>query len=347
MQRPSTKLLLLAIGSLALFIFALDTLSDPQISVAVAYVAIVLLSVGFLRRSSVILIAAGCMALALISHFIAPSSSLHTVFVNLAINLTTIAAATYLALRMQRTQAAANEAHFQMMHLARLTAMGELTSALVHELSQPLAAVSTGGEAALRWLAHSPPDVAETRAAIVQLVADAKRASVVVQRIRDLVRKAPATKTGIGLSQLIAETATLMTRESESRSITLHWDTAKTLPFIQGDRIQLQQAIINLWLNAMEAIEAAEGHPREIKISARQVSPHKVAISVADTGIGLDSAHADSLFEAFRTTKPNGLGLGLSITRSIVEAHGGHIRITSNKPYGAIAEMILPVPREM
>jgi PAS domain S-box-containing protein len=242
----------------------------------------------------------------------------------------------------KQTQEALQQARAELAHVARVTTLGELTASIAHEVNQPIAAVVTNAGAGLRWLAAQPPDLEEVRQTLHRIIKDGNRASEVIGRIRALVKKAPAQKDGLDINETILEVVALTRSEGERNRVSLQTRLAKELPRIAGDRIQLQQVILNLIVNALEAMSGASAGPRGVLISSEKDGPKGVLVAVRDWGTGLGSVSLEQLFDAFYTTKPDGMGMGLAISRSIIEAHGGRLWATPNVPQGAVFQFTLP-----
>jgi PAS domain S-box-containing protein len=235
------------------------------------------------------------------------------------------------------------QAQAELAHVTRLTTLGELTASIAHEVNQPLAAIVTNGEAGLRWLTRSVPDLDEVKAAMERMVADGRRASEVVWRLRAMSRKGAARHQPVALHDVVEETVLLVRREVERRRVTLSLDLPPDIPAVNGDPIQLQQVLINLLVNAMQAMASVEGGPRELRVGVGRGEPGWLAVIVGDTGPGLSADGAARLFDPFYSTKTDGMGMGLSICRSIVEAHGGRIS-AANRSEGRGAEFRFTLP---
>lgn len=249
-----------------------------------------------------------------------------------------VSAAHEAAEALHRTQA-------QLAHATRVTTLGELAASIAHEVNQPLAAVSTNGNACLRWLNRPEPDLLEARLALDRILADTRRASEVIKRIRALARKSEAQRMPLDVNALLRDTAALVQRELSNHRIVLELRLAPLLPLVEGDAVQLQQVVINLLMNAMQAIDGSgpEWLRRQQRIVVSTcLEDGQVGIEVADTGPGLSEAQAGRLFEAFYTTKEDGMGMGLAICRSIVDAHGGRIRAVAHDGPGATLAFTLP-----
>jgi C4-dicarboxylate-specific signal transduction histidine kinase len=247
----------------------------------------------------------------------------------------------------KRAAEALREVQMELMHANRVATMGQLTASIAHEVNQPIAAAVTAAQAALRWLARRPPDLEEARRALAHTVKNANRAGDVIGRIRDLIKKTLPRENNVDINEAITEVLVLTGGETGKQGVSVRTQFAEGLPLIHGDRVQMQQVILNLIINAIEAMSGADGGPRDLLISTGKDGPESVLVAVADSGPGLAPATLQCLFEAFYTTKPRGLGLGLSICRSIVEAHGGRLWAAANVPRGAIFQFTVPVAKEV
>jgi C4-dicarboxylate-specific signal transduction histidine kinase len=245
----------------------------------------------------------------------------------------------------RRAQEALHATEVALAHAARVATLGEMSASIAHEVNQPLAGIVTNGAAGLRWLDRTQPDLDEVRAAIERMIRDAKRASEVVQRLRALARKAPAERRPIDLNDVVTDSIALLQREIQNRRVVLKMELASGLPAVVADRIELQQVVINLMVNAMQAMERVTERPRLLTVRTTR-EKDQALLAVQDAGVGLDSASLARLFNPFFTTRPEGLGLGLSICRSIVEAHGGRIWASTNDGSGATFQFALPLRAE-
>jgi PAS domain S-box-containing protein len=234
------------------------------------------------------------------------------------------------------------EMQMEVAHANRVATMGQLTASIAHEVNQPIAAAVTNAQAALRWLAAQPPDLEEVRQALDHIVKDANRAGDVIGRIREIIKKAPSRKDRVDINEAIREVIELTRGEAAKHGASLQTALAKGLPYIEGDRVQLQQVVLNLIVNALQAMGAVAEGPREVFITSARAEPDDVLVKVKDSGPGLAPANLEQLFAPFYTTKPDGLGMGLSICRSIIEAHGGRLWVTANHPRGAIFSFTMP-----
>ena len=245
-----------------------------------------------------------------------------------------------------RTQEALQQAQAELAHVTRLTTLGELTASIAHEVNQPLAAIVTNGEACLRWLAYRPPELEEVRGAVESMISDGVRASEVVWGLRGLSKKSTPQRRLLDLNDVIEQLVLLVERELLNNRVTLRLELAPALPAVFGDRIQLQQVIMNLVINGIQSMASVTDRPRELLIRSRLGEDDQVLIEVRDCGSGIDPQDMQQLFNAFFTTKPNGMGMGLSICRSIIEAHGGRIWASSNAGPGATFAFTVPSARE-
>jgi PAS domain S-box-containing protein len=234
------------------------------------------------------------------------------------------------------------EAQLELAHANRVATMGQLTASIAHEIKQPITAARTYAAAALRFLDKSPPDVAEVREALTCHVDQTNRASDVVDRIGSLIKKAPPRKEVVDLNAAILEVTALTRSEAAKTGVTVSTQLAGELPRIQCDRVQLQQVMLNLIVNAIQSMSGVEDGNRELQISTVNIEPEGVCVAVRDTGHGLRPESLLRLFEPFYTTKPDGIGIGLSICRSIIEAHGGRLWATSCEPRGALFQFTIP-----
>jgi len=223
--------------------------------------------------------------------------------------------------------------------------MGELTASLAHEVNQPIAAASTNANTCLRWLAGDTPNVEEARAAAMRIVKDGKRAGEIISRIRQLFKKGTSQRELVDVNEIIQEMIVLLRGETTRYNILVGTDVAADLPQVIGDRVQLQQVLMNLMINGIEAMKDSDG-TRELTIKSEPAETDRVLVSVNDTGAGLPLQQADQIFTAFFTTKPHGTGMGLSISRSIVESHGGRLWAANNSPRGASFCFALPISAE-
>jgi signal transduction histidine kinase len=252
------------------------------------------------------------------------------------------AAQATIALESTRRERQYREAQMELARANRVATMGQLTASIAHETKQPITAARTYAAAALRFLDKSPPDVAEVREALTFIVNEIGRASDVVDRIGSLIKKAPPRKEVVDLNAAILEVTALTRSEAVRTGVTVGTQLAGALPRIQCDRVQLQQVTLNLIVNAIQSMRSVEDGNRELQISTVSIEPEGVCVAVRDTGHGLRPESLPRLFEPFYTTKPDGMGMGLSICRSIIEAHGGRLWATRCEPRGALFQFTVP-----
>jgi C4-dicarboxylate-specific signal transduction histidine kinase len=243
----------------------------------------------------------------------------------------------------QRAEEALQKAQAELAHVSRLMTLGELTASISHEVNQPIAAVVTNSQVCLRLLGLETPRPDDVRAAVERIVRDANRASEVVQRIRALAKRSEPQMLSLDINEVIREATLLVQREVLSHGVSLRMELSSALPAVLGDRVQLQQVIINLLINGIEAMAPITDRPREILIRSQQHEAGEVLVAVLDSGIGIDSETAEKLFSAFFTTKPSGMGMGLSISRSIIRAHGGKLWVSPNADHGAAFQFTVPI----
>jgi PAS domain S-box-containing protein len=243
---------------------------------------------------------------------------------------------------LRRQEAHLREAQAELAHANRVTTAGQLAASIAHEVAQPVAASVTNANAGLRWLRADPPNLDETHQALGRIVRDGRRASDILGRIRALVRKAPSRRDQVEVNGMITEVLALTRSELRRNQIAARIQLASGMTPVDGDRVQLQQVLLNLILNAIEAMREPSDDPKELLITSAEDPSNGVRIAIADTGPGLPTESFARVFDAFFTTKSDGMGMGLSICRSIVEAHGGGISVAANEPRGAIFQFTLP-----
>jgi C4-dicarboxylate-specific signal transduction histidine kinase len=242
-------------------------------------------------------------------------------------------------------EAALQKAQADLAHITRMTTMGELTASIAHEVNQPLTAVLNNANACISLLANSAPNLEEVQEALTEIIDDAERAGAVILRVRQLAKRAPIETSLLNLRDVIQDVLALARHESAARQITIRVDLADDLPLVLGDRVQLQQVLLNLVVNGMDAMNAVEQSKRVLTICGRRETREEMCearLSVQDAGTGLKPDETDRLFEAFYTTKPQGMGMGLAISRSIIEAHGGRLWAQPNPGPGATFLFSLP-----
>ena len=246
--------------------------------------------------------------------------------------------------RADEAERALQETRMELARVARVTTLGALTASIAHEIHQPLTAVVMNAAAGLRWLSGEPPNLTEVRETLARTARDGQRAIDVIARIRALASRAPVKMESLDVNDAIREVIALMQGEISGKRLALNMKLADPAPEMLGDRVQLQQVIMNLVLNAVEAM--GDGEPRELSIETREDGGAKLVVSVSDSGLGLDPAKVDQVFQAFYSTKPGGTGMGLSICRSIIDAHQGKIWARADPQRGSTFEFALPIAAE-
>jgi C4-dicarboxylate-specific signal transduction histidine kinase len=244
--------------------------------------------------------------------------------------------------RAEQERARLHQLEADLAHINRVSTLGEMAASLAHEVKQPIAAARNNARAALNFLDRSPPDLREVREAVDCIVGDADRAADIVERIRDHIKKAPPRKDRVDLNEAINEVIVLARSAITKNGVSVQTHLTGGPLLIQGDRVQVQQVVLNLILNAVEAMGSVEAGPRELLIKTEQHQPNGVLVAARDSGPGIDPEHLERVFEAFYTTKSNGIGMGLSICRSIIDAHGGRLWAEANEPRGTIFQFTLP-----
>ena len=245
----------------------------------------------------------------------------------------------------KHAEEALRQAQTDLAHASRVTTMGELTASLAHEVNQPIAAAVTDANTCLRWLTRDQPDLEEAREAASRMAKDVTRAADIISRIRLLFKKVSPQRELVDVNEAIREMIVLLRGEATRYSISVRTELASDLPQVTADRVQLQQVLMNLMTNAIDAMKDVDG-ARELVIRSQQAENVQLMVSVSDTGVGLPPQQADQIFNAFFTTKPHGTGMGLRISRSIVESHGGRLWAADNSPRGAIFYLTLPTKVE-
>jgi C4-dicarboxylate-specific signal transduction histidine kinase len=230
----------------------------------------------------------------------------------------------------------AHDSLAELARAARLVSLGAFSASVAHEVNQPIAAIMTNGEAALRWLAKAEPNIAEARAALQRLVRDAERASAVVGRTRGMLTKRLGERRALDVEALLREAAQLTQMQQKKAQVTVEIVVADDLPMAWGDPVQIQQVLVNLIGNGIDAMKSVSGRRRRLRLEADLAEDGDILIAVADTGVGITPDQAPRVFEHLFTTKPDGVGLGLPICKSIVESHGGRIEVRPNAPFGTV-----------
>jgi two-component system, LuxR family, sensor kinase FixL len=242
----------------------------------------------------------------------------------------------------KQIEEALRQAQSDLARMNRVLVIGELTASIAHEVKQPISAVAMNAQVGMLWLDVQPPALDEVRRALASISKDSDRAVEVLQRIRDLVKKVPSRIERWDLHDAIGEVVALTHPEMQRNGVVLRRDLSSDASLIMGDRVQLQQVMINLIINGIEAMTDVHDRPRELTIRTVSVTPTMAIVEVRDTGTGVDPRDLDRLFQSFYTTKAEGIGMGLSISRNIVEAHGGQLEAVPNEPRGAIFRFTLP-----
>jgi len=231
----------------------------------------------------------------------------------------------------------------ELAHVNRVMTMGELTASIAHEVNQPLSAIIASGDSCSAWLSNDPPNLDKARAAASRIIQAATQASEIVQRLRALFKKTTSMTASVDMNAVIEDTISLVHHETERNKIFLRTELHPGVPPVSGDRVQLQQVILNLTMNGIEAISGLDMEPKRLMIRSALSGSQELLVSVEDTGLGIEVEHADRLFAPFFTTKPKGIGMGLPICRSIIEAHGGRLWAGRNEPRGAVFHFSLPI----
>jgi PAS domain S-box-containing protein len=242
----------------------------------------------------------------------------------------------------KRVSEALREIEMELAHANRVATMGQLTASIAHEVNQPIATARNNAASALRFLSRNPPDLEEVREALRCVVNDTDRAGDIIDRMRAHFKKVPPRNACFDINDAINELIALARSEVVQKGVTVRMRLAEDLSPVQGDRVQLQQVVLNLILNAVEAMSSVDDALRELSISTEQSGAGEVLVAVRDSGPGLDPEHLERVFDSFYTTKPSGMGLGLSICRSIIDAHGGRLWAAANEPKGAVFQFTLP-----
>jgi len=241
----------------------------------------------------------------------------------------------------KRAEESLRQAQADLVRVSRVTTLGELSASLAHEVNQPIAAASTNANTCLRWLAGDTPNIEEARLAAMRIVKDTKRAAEITRRVRQLFRKGASQRDLVDVNEIIREMIVLLRGETTRYNILVGTHLTTDLPLVMADRVQLQQVLMNLMVNGIEAMKDADG-TRELAIGSKRMESEQIVVSVSDSGMGLPPEHTEQIFNAFFTTKPHGTGMGLRISRSIIESHGGRLWAADNSPRGASFSFTLP-----
>jgi signal transduction histidine kinase len=344
-RNTTSSILPIATAACAVGIFIADMFIRMEIAVAVLYVVVVLMAARFCQARGVLLVSVGCVGLTVLGFFLSPPSGPEpTGVINTCLSLLAIGLTTFLVLRSQSAEEEMRQAQMDLAHLNRVTTAGELTASVAHEVNQPIAAAVTDAKTCLRWLAGDKPDLDEAREAALRIVKDATRAAEIISRIRLLFQKGAPQRHLVDVNSIVREMITLLRSEATRHAVSVRAELAADLPQALGDRVQLQQVLMNLMLNGIDAMKDMKAGT-ELTIKSQQIENGQLQISVSDTGVGLPVKQADQIFKAFFTTKVHGTGMGLAISRSIVESHGGRLWAT-NLPRGAAFHFTLPTKVE-
>lgn len=243
----------------------------------------------------------------------------------------------------KRAELDLSQARANLAHVNRVTTLGEMSASIAHEVAQPIGAIVTNAGAGMRWLGAEPPELDETRKVLGRILKDGNRANEVITRIRAMSRKMPTLREAVSVNRLVKEVIALVRAEAERGNVTLQLNLAPDLPLIACDRVQVQQVILNLIVNAIEAMSGQQDRPRKLEVRSLVDATGNIVVVVADTGPGFEPDQIDRIFDAFFTTKPQGLGMGLAICRSIIEAHDGRLWAEAGQDGGAVFQLLLPV----
>jgi C4-dicarboxylate-specific signal transduction histidine kinase len=329
-------------------VFLADAFTPPECVVSGLYVLVVLISGRFCRPRQLWLISAGCVLLTLIGQALAHHVVLHqgrhsyVGMFNSFVSIVAINLSTYLILRAKAAEISLYRVQTDLAHVSRTTSMGELTAAIGHEINQPIAGIVTNGGACLRWLAKDPPDLEKTRAAVNRVVRDGNRAAEIVAGIREMFTKGNPQRRPVNVNHLLKETIEVLRNEAERYKVSVRMTPSADAPWVEADPIQLQQVVVNLVMNGIEAMKNIGG-TRDLTIEVTRSEDRDVIVSVSDTGPGLPDQDPETLFDAFFTTKPTGTGMGLAISRSIIEAHQGRLWAKGREQRGATFIFALPL----
>jgi len=342
-SRARWRLLRLSVAAFAMAaIFLVDTLTHYEVAVAVFYSLIMLAAAAELTRRQLMRLCLVCIALTLLSFVLSTSGAMRAGLINSVISLAAIGATTWLALKRAAAEHAAHAAQAQLLRLARIQNLEGLTSSIAHEINQPLAAIVTSAHAARRWLEQTPAQSDKARQTLERIVRDASRASAVIARVRRLTRGEAVTPQVFDLHAALHDVLALAQGELQRAGIVLHLDLAATPARVLADRVQIQQVIGNLLLNAVQAMQTVDVARRRLVIATQHLDA-AVQLTLRDTGPGVSADAAAHVFDAFWTTKTDGIGIGLSLARGIVEAHGGRIWVQRAPEGGAMFAFTVPL----
>lgn len=320
-----STIVLVMLVSLMAVIFIVDTVTDYAVAAAVLHTTVLLIATRFLSARTVIILAAISVVLTVVSFELTRSGAYEVGLINTTISVVVIGVTAYLGLKLKSAELSAHEARERLLRMARLTTLGQLTTSIAHEVSQPLAAIATSTSACSRWLTQDPPNVEKAQAAVERIASDANRAREVLARVRGMARSEAPRKAEFDFNQAVREVLELSRGDMARTGAEVTLSLEEALPAAFADRIQIQQVVGNLLLNAMEAASALPGRTPRLTIVTKLEETGTIQFSISDNGPGLSSDAAQHLFDSFWTTKEGGFGLGLTISRAIVEANGGHI----------------------
>jgi len=322
-------------------IFVVDTVTNLEIANA----SVILTASRTLTRRGLITLGGTCGGMTVLSFLLTQHGAYHAGLINMGISIAAIVMTTSLVLNIEAARAAAHEAQAQLMRIARIQRLEGLTTSIAHEINQPLAAIVTSGDACQRWLAQQPPNLDKARQALERIRHDADRASGIIARVRNLTQGGPPHKHAFAFNQAMAEIIALSQSEMQRHGIHLETRFTPDLPNAWADRIQIQQVMANLLLNAIEAMAQITDQPRKLRVTSA-IHDGMIVGTVTDSGVGIPVQMPAHLFDAFWSTKEQGMGIGLSISRTIIEANGGQIWAQSAQPRGAMFQFSVPIAKQ-
>lgn len=342
MERAKLAIRLTLLLGLSLGITVADTITDLEIAAGVFQIVVVLIAVSFLPPRGVVGVAAICMILTVVSYRLTPFGEAEAGLINCLISLAAIACTTYLALRMSAAIRAVHQAREHLEHNARMNMLGELTASIAHEVNQPLAAIATSGNACLRWMGAQPANLPKARQAVERIIADTHRASEIIARVRGMAQRQPPTKQWLNVTDTVIDILQLLHSELDQQGITLQLHINEGLPPMLADQVLIQQVLLNLTMNAVDAMRDVDPDHRILELHVEHGPRDQLHFSIRDQGSGLAQEDCERAFDAFYTTKHGGMGIGLAISRSIIEAHDGRIWASINPQIGATFHFTLP-----
>lgn len=332
---------LLIIG-ISIVIFIADTVTDLEIAAAIFYVAVILIAAEFMSPRGVIWITAACAFLTAASFFFTQTGAFESGVINGLLSVGALIATAYLVLRKSSAEHSEHEARTQLARMARVNSLGEMTASIAHEVNQPLTGLVNSGNAGLRWLAADPPNIAKARLTLERIISDSNRASQVVARIRSLAQRSDPQGTWLHPSVLVEAIVTLTKTEIGRHGIEAAVRQEEDLPLIFADSVQIQQVLLNMVLNAVDAMTDTPRDERKIELTVTKAGERFVEFAVKDWGHGISADASDSIFDALYTTKSEGMGIGLAVSRSIIERHGGRIWASPTLGGGSCFHFTLP-----